>query len=795
MGNVDRCKVQALRSMFQMTGTNYDILDCMIGYPNEVRQLIDIFSINRKYVLRSGFLSEDLEQRLRETKAVVSADVTGQVGYDVSDFQPVQLDQDMYKRYVIDSFEELISGFLDLSYNDLDGTKVRSVLTEDDLRGYHLSSYLPDVDQQISEFRKTRGIPASFDEKAVVDGIDDGTDFLEDYTGDMYTLVQMEISRRAATLQFQPRARVNSPMNTDRDSVELKTRYSYYRKAKVLEYYRFMKGFFSQVGKTEVSAYGYDQSYFEIGSSQMRAVLVWDQDGNSFSIDNDLVAAAAKVLADISFYVASLRERLKLQTRKNYMRGTSNLLSYLVNQYIVDYAKTNGPFLEQSLSDVPGNDVVDAMKSHSARSVDVVEYYDQTEYFNISSDTDDSALNGNGTNPRYWEGDSRQTSMQMSDGEISAFYMRDLGVSADCSLSNFRDFIDSVFAVGADSSYIDRESGMFSTKLCVDPDVRSIDQYRRMTRLIDEWNDLTDYFLSDDPFYLSGGVPVSDQMSTLVDMYIRGHLSAENLSAVSSVYDRYAETVVDISSDVQDLYVKYDNFLSDEYQFYYVSSDREYCLTPDGLYRYDYFVGNSMWQADNIYDKLVLLRQYSVKSGDSDGNIVFHGLHDTISALSTQLFNLSNEYKSDDGLIDDTIFSKVSGYGYIDISSATLDESLDDCQDFVQNQINDRIEYLKSLVQTVLQTARDLKSQYIAARTTFTNAINTYDSNTDSEGKKFDGNLTEDVMYTVGLNKSTRAKGWSCLFNGRTAKVTDVNRNTYSKVVFVRETNQYWYYF
>lgn len=50
---------------------------------------------------------------------------------------------------------------------------------------------------------------------------------------------------------------------------------------------------------------------------------------------------AAKCLTKIVSYITSLRERIKLQTRKNYMKGTNNLLRYLINQYLVDYAKTS----------------------------------------------------------------------------------------------------------------------------------------------------------------------------------------------------------------------------------------------------------------------------------------------------------------------------------------------------------------------------------------------------------------------------------------------------------------------
>lgn len=47
--------------------------------------------------------------------------------------------------------------------------------------------------------------------------------------------------------------------NTSNDSIEQKTRYSYYRKAKLIEYYNFVGNFFSQVIElSNVNKYAYD---------------------------------------------------------------------------------------------------------------------------------------------------------------------------------------------------------------------------------------------------------------------------------------------------------------------------------------------------------------------------------------------------------------------------------------------------------------------------------------------------------------------------------------------------------
>jgi hypothetical protein len=49
--NVDLCKIEALRSMIKLYGLEYKIFDRFDIFPNEILDLINIFSINKKYIL------------------------------------------------------------------------------------------------------------------------------------------------------------------------------------------------------------------------------------------------------------------------------------------------------------------------------------------------------------------------------------------------------------------------------------------------------------------------------------------------------------------------------------------------------------------------------------------------------------------------------------------------------------------------------------------------------------------------------------------------------------------------
>lgn len=197
-----------------------------------------------------------------------------------------------------------------------------------------------------------------------------------------------------------------------------------------------------------------------------------------------------------------------------------------------------------------------------------------------------------------------------------------------------------------------------------------------------------------------------------------------------------------ISTDIFKLNTKYNNFLSNDYAFYYEESNRPACYNGD-QYKHNYYINNQQYDATDLLGKLTNLKQYSIDNVVT--NIVFWGLYDTNKELSTSLKTLSSVYKGGTPA-NKTIFGMISTYGYVDLSSSTLHESLDDCENFVEQQINARLEYLKNLVSELLQTARDLKTEHNTVDTTFTNAVASYDDDNATDS------LTDNVLYTIALN-------------------------------------------
>lgn len=85
VSNVDLCKVKSLRSMMKNLGFNYTIFDNMGEMPLEIINLMDVLSINKKYLLNSNYIRQDLIDEFRNVGVAVSSDVDISAYY--SDFR------------------------------------------------------------------------------------------------------------------------------------------------------------------------------------------------------------------------------------------------------------------------------------------------------------------------------------------------------------------------------------------------------------------------------------------------------------------------------------------------------------------------------------------------------------------------------------------------------------------------------------------------------------------------------------------------------------------------------------
>ena len=108
-----------------------------------------------------------------------------------------------------------------------------------------------------------------------------------------------------------------------------------------------------------------------------------------------MIRNVANHLAKVVSYISKLRVKIKQQTQKNYMKGTNLLFIYIINEWLIDYAKNNN----DSLSASGLSSIIAKLSAHQFKSddddenytINAVEYYDTTDYDNISSEMTDHA--------------------------------------------------------------------------------------------------------------------------------------------------------------------------------------------------------------------------------------------------------------------------------------------------------------------------------------------------------------------------------------------------------------------
>ena len=201
--------------------------------------------------------------------------------------------------------------------------------------------------------------------------IEVGIDSINNYTGSELSLLNEEIAYR------------KSPASNTL-SLDLATRYVYYRKQKVREYAEFVDNMvFLPTNFSSYIEYPYNPNYLTLlSTAKYNSCISTDSSGNASIVDK-YVEYAAMSLAQITKYIAKIRDSIRLQTRKIFMKGTNNLLRYTANEFLIDYINS----LKGMMPFDKISSFVEKLSSHNIANVVVQEYWDLTEYMNLSTNT------------------------------------------------------------------------------------------------------------------------------------------------------------------------------------------------------------------------------------------------------------------------------------------------------------------------------------------------------------------------------------------------------------------------
>jgi hypothetical protein len=535
------------------------------------------------------------------------------------------------------------------------------------------------------KFKLQNGIDVNFDENGICDRIEQGLDSLENYSGAELALLEMVFAKRSDVLKSSDVG--DTPLKTDTLSCYNKTRYSYYRKAKVLEYASFVDNVYAQQDANFNGVYALDPNYGQISSGGSR---VFDYSRETPSVNATMVEKVSEYLAETTVYLQKLRNKIKLQMRKNYMKGTMNLLTYVINEFLVDYSRLS-PTIQDRLSNDAVLSVFSRLSSSNIDDVKVIEYYDTTEYFNLQTDSSTDSINDQ-TNPHFKDEYFKETAdgvydksvlqkgMEFSLQEIERFYLSSLNMASKIgnTTDDFIKFLDTIYSTGSNDSFIDK-NGNFSYRISAD--FYASDMYQELTSLSDTFEKFREFLSAGDYEYPEGSV--GEQISDAVNVYIRGKLSSEYLSAISDTYDEFKPKYDELSSQLESISSVYDDLLSGQYGKYFVSTDCKYSYEDNvygNEYRHDFYVGNpEKYGAYYLIDKLTEIRSYS----EGDGNIVNHEVMDTLYYVNGEFQTLSDNLVSKVG-------NNISEYGYIDVKSPYMETEMDSMTQFIDLEIEQR---------------------------------------------------------------------------------------------------------
>jgi hypothetical protein len=460
--DVETCTMHALHSIAQSIGVkNFHQLD--LGYPLEIKELLDIFSISPEKLVHNKILSPT------STIDVLS----GSLGYGIA-------------------MDGYLVGFVNVSgtaWSPLQGTSAIS---------YHTSSVWTD-DQTTFIQNAQVGFHPRINDPAFLSLMEDtfyrtlSTNVtLDRIIDDMYNSIYVDFSRDSATVLNPPedsatidakKAEYNVPLtffaNAELDSIiagrtnyydytteekivldalvkeraevtqvnDQFVKYRYEKERRVREYIKFIEDI-STVSTPTVSAIspGYD----EIVSDGIR---FFDNDANGVPVSGTMLQNATYFLRNAALSIYYQRENLKTILQKHSLIGTERLIATLIEEYIlrnfVNYDQRRYRNIPALSSVNPAMVSGLTINANVGTTINVVEYLDITEYMNLSARVDKPDVG----NTRYWEDPANIEISENSIVEVSSFYSRLPGLERT-PYDAQKSFLDFVYGNGALSAHM-----------------------------------------------------------------------------------------------------------------------------------------------------------------------------------------------------------------------------------------------------------------------------------------------------------------------------------------------------
>ena len=201
--------------------------------------------------------------------------------------------------------------------------------------------------------------------------------------------------------------------------------------------------------------------------------------------------------------------------------------------------------------------------------------------------------------------------------------------------------------------------------------------------------------------------------------HIKQMILDRELSSVSAVYDAYIERVDQLGVMIDNGVDDYENLVSGEYQFYFSIQDGyKSCFDGSGKYKHDYYNGADRYSGLTYwYDMLNAAQEYVTSRSESgEDHITNWPIRDTVQEFYDRFQDLSSRYVNitlgyEDAELGVTERHDWSAeYGFVDISSVSLEDELKYGYDFMQTQIDQRRKFILDMFSDIKQQAADLRT-------------------------------------------------------------------------------------
>lgn len=693
VSNIDLCKIKTLQSTLKSYGITYQVLEQLNTIPIEIGELIDILSVNKKYFLQNIKFNGKLIDNLKKHSVII----TDSNGHNYIE------DPKKYKEYITEIFKNIISSYVTLSYLDDENTRIIDT-TE------FYDEYTSNVSDRWLSTEILYNIDrSSFNVYNIVDNIERGLDSLSAYSGGKLKLIECEIQYRNKCPDY---------INTKYNNIQPRTKFAYYRRLKVLEYVQFVenKYYYDNIPNIlSISPYEINENYFKIADN-FTQLLTYQKDNNnniiSVSVNNDMIEYTAENITDIVLYIAEIREKIKIQTRKNYMKGTYNLIQFMINEYLIEYSRMN----ENMLSQYGLSTVYQYLKSHSIDDVELVEYYDSTEYFNLKTDNSDLAVTSGNVNNKFWidnyEDVSQDIEKAFSDNDISNYYINTISfdnkIKTADELSNF---LSTVFNLGAHDSFVN-ENNIFHCQLSDKQYTYNL--YPHLVGLSSNYTEFNKYILSTGEFEYPVDI-LANQISSVME-HIYTWLSDVYITDISSISVECQPKIDELSIEYNSMLELFNNTISsDQYGVYFKMSNNRFCYkdndadfidTQNWKIEYsdhffiDGFLPEPYWQ-DQSYNKYLLERINKLNQFVNEKSyIINYPLSTQVDYLYIELSDLIEQ------LYDEVVDNIVLQDKYSDPMYPLLKSECDDIIEFLNKKIDDKKTQLNNTLTGVINSAQ-----------------------------------------------------------------------------------------